>query len=601
MNCLSQPIALSQRKTSMNIRHVYKWCVLGTLVALSSSFGLSKALFAQPAPPAPANAGQAQSVATSAEQGVQVLTRGPVHEAFAETVTYDPQPGIVAPKAPPAAIEEVPPDQRPAGDNVAWIPGYWGWDDERNDFLWVSGIWRNLPPGRQWVAGYWGKIAQGYQWTSGYWADASVSDVAYLPEPPASVEVGPNVAASSPDDTWLPGSWIWQSNRYAWRPGFWAAVQPNWDWVPSHYVWAPRGYVYVDGYWDYSIGRRGVLYAPVYFSADVYGQSGYSYSPTVAIDLGVFASHLFLRPRYQQYYFGDYYAANYQTAGFYPAYSYNSGRFGYDPIFAHERWQHRQDRGWMQQQQANFQTLRNHENLRPPHTWAAQQALVARGVQAGARSPIIAARVDDLRRNQNSPLRFQPVNQAERQRLARQAQDVQRFGQQRQRLEAGGTRVPDVAGTFAPGKATLPRSPIVAKPGTVLGKDQAPPRTYQTPKPDPKVAGKPRVNQTPGQPQQRTVNRVPIDQPKTQPQHQPQVRQPAQQPQRQPQAKQPAQQPQRQPQARQPSQQPQRQPQAQQPAQQPQRQPAAQQPAPQHQGNAAGGAKQEQQQDKGKK
>ena len=94
---------------------------------------------------------------TEAEEGVEVLTRGPVHEAFAETVTFDPEPGIVVPKAPPAAIEEMPPEQRPEGANVAWIPGYWAWDDERTDFLWVSGIWRALPPGRQWVPGYWGR------------------------------------------------------------------------------------------------------------------------------------------------------------------------------------------------------------------------------------------------------------------------------------------------------------------------------------------------------------------------------------------------------------------------------------------------------------
>ena len=222
-----------------------------------------------------------------------MLTRGPVHEAFAETVTFDPEPGIVVPKAPPAAIEEVPPEQRPAGDNVTWIPGYWSWDDERNDFLWVSGIWRNLPPGRQWIAGYWGKTAQGYQWTSGYWADASMSNVAYLPEPPATVETGPNVAAPSPDDTWLPGCWVWQNNRYAWRPGFWANGQANWDWIPAHYVWAPRGYVFVDGYWDHSIDRRGMLFAPVYFNAGVYGQAGFSYTPTTVIDLAALTSHLF--------------------------------------------------------------------------------------------------------------------------------------------------------------------------------------------------------------------------------------------------------------------------------------------------------------------
>ncbi len=169
--------------------------MIGALLALGLSLGLNEVLFAQQ-PPA------------DAEQGVQVLTRGPVHEAFAETVTYDPEPGIVVPKAPPAAIEEVPPDQRLEGANVAWIPGYWAWDDERNDFLWVSGIWRDLPPGRQWVPGYWGQSGQGYQWTSGYWADAKANEVEYLPEPPASVEVGPNVAAPSPNDTWLPGCWV---------------------------------------------------------------------------------------------------------------------------------------------------------------------------------------------------------------------------------------------------------------------------------------------------------------------------------------------------------------------------------------------------------
>jgi DNA segregation ATPase FtsK/SpoIIIE-like protein len=557
----------------MNVRHVYQWCVVGALLALGFSFGFDTTLFAQaatPAPPAPANAEQAQPAATSAEQGVQVLTRGPVHEAFAETVTYDPQPGIVAPKAPPAAIEEVPPEQRPEGTNVAWIPGYWGWDDERNDFLWVSGIWRALPPDRQWVPGYWSKSAQGYQWTSGYWADASVSDVAYLPEPPATVEAGPNIAAPSANDTWLPGSWVWQNSRYAWRPGFWATVQPDWDWVPAHYVWAPRGYVFVDGYWDHSIDRRGVLFAPVYSNAGVYGRSGFSYSPTIAIDLGVFASHLFLRPQYQQYYFGDYYAANYQSAGFYPAYSYNSGRFGYDPIFAHERWQHRQDSGWAQRQQADFQNRRDHENARPPRTWAAQQAMA---VHAGARSTMVAVPLNELRKSQNGPLRFQQVNQAERQRLAQQAQDVQRFGQQRQKLEAGQTRIPAIAGTFAPAKVTLPKSPIVARSGADLSKNIAPPKTYQAPKPDPKVAAKPRVNQSPGQPQQHKVNRVPLDQPRTQ--QRPQAKQSAQQPQRQPQAKQPAPQPQRQPQAKQPAQ---------------QRQPEAKRPAPQPRSNAPAGS-----------
>ena len=89
---------------------------------------------------------------------------------------------------------------------------------------------------------------------------------------------------------------------------------------------------------------------------------------------------------------------------------------------------------------------------------------------------------------------------------------------------------------FAPARVTLPRSPIVAKPGADLGKNHAPPKTYEAPKPDPKVAAKPRVNRSPEQPQQRTVNRVPLDQPRTQPQPPPKVER-APQPQRQPQGR----------------------------------------------------------------
>ena len=302
---------------------------------------------------------------------MQVLTRGPIHEAFAETVVFDPQPGIIVAKTPPAAIEEVPPDQRPEGANVAWIPGYWGWDEERTDFIWVSGIWRDLPPGRQWMPGYWAASGMGSQWTSGYWADAQASDVEYLPQPPASVEAGPNIAAPAPTDSWLPGSWVWQQNRYAWQPGNWAAVQPDWTWipVPGAYVCLQTArYVFVNGYRDYSIGRRGVLFAPVCFNASVYSRRGFVYSPTTVIDAGVFSDQLFLRPSYCHYYFGDYYAASYAKTGYCPSFSYQSRRYGYDPIYSHQNWEHRSDPGWGRQMQANFDNRRDHQDARPPRT-----------------------------------------------------------------------------------------------------------------------------------------------------------------------------------------------------------------------------------------
>ncbi len=463
----------------MNVRRIFKLYMVVVLVAIGTGFGLDKALAAQEGPP-------------DVEQGVQVLTRGPVHEAFAETVIFNPEPGIVVTKGPPEVIDELPPDQRPEGDNVAWIPGYWAWDDETSDFLWVSGIWRDLPPDREWMPGYWVRSGQGYQWTSGYWADAKVSEVEYLPAPPATVEVGPNIAAPSADQSWIPGCWVWYQGRYAWRPGYWETVRPNWDWIPAHYVWAPRGYVFVDGYWDYSVDRRGVLFAPVHFDAGVYTRRGFSYSPRVVIDLGVLSDHLFLRPRYQHYYFGDYYAPSYRNRGFTASVSFNSSHQGYDPIYAHQRWEHRQDRSWEQRVQADFQNRRDHEELRPPRTWAAQSKLITIGKSDGNRR-ILATPLHQLTQRKDYPLRLQPLDKKERQVHVQRVQEVQKFRQNRQTLEtrAPVTAVEKPSREFAPARVRLPRSPIVAKSADQFGKGQGPPLRHEAPKPDLKVAPRP--------------------------------------------------------------------------------------------------------------
>jgi hypothetical protein len=487
-----------QSQSIMKLTIITNWCITAALISLTIPLGLNYAIAVEPNQP-------------SAEQGIEVLTRGPVHEAFAETVTFDPEPGIVAPKAPPAAIEELPPDQKPEGTNVAWIPGYWAWDDERNDFLWVSGIWRALPPGRQWVPGYWGESAEGAQWISGYWADATASEVEYLPEPPTSVETGPNIAAPSQDQTWMPGCWVWQQGRYFWRPGYWATAQTDWDWVPAHYVWAPRGYVYVDGYWDYSVARRGVLFAPVYFDANVYAQRGFSYSPAVVINPAVFASQLFLRPRYQHYYFGDYYGSSYSSSGYHPWFSYNSSRFGYDPIYAQQRWQHRQDRAWEKNVQADFQNRVRHENARPPRTWGAQLALQGSNAAPGENRFVMAAPFDEITKSKNSSLRFQAIDQAQRQQWRQQGQGIDTYRKKRQTLENNAPADSRGASsrTFEPAKAKFPTSPIMSKPNDQLDKAYAPPKAHQFPQADIKVEPKPRTARSANQLQPYKVNKVP--------------------------------------------------------------------------------------------
>src|SRR5436853_312690 len=90
--------------------------------------------------------------------GAEVVAKGPVHEAFATTAEPNAAPNPVVAKQPPDPIEELPPDQKPEGDNVQWIPGYWHWDDESSQFMWISGFWREPPPGRVWVPGSWREV-----------------------------------------------------------------------------------------------------------------------------------------------------------------------------------------------------------------------------------------------------------------------------------------------------------------------------------------------------------------------------------------------------------------------------------------------------------
>lgn len=440
------------------------------------------------------NPGHAQP-ANGDAPGAQVLTRGPVHEAFAGMITYNPEPGITVKKAPPEVIEEVPPAERPAGDNVAWIPGYWAWDDERNDFLWISGTWRALPPGRAWMAGYWGQTRQGQQWTPGYWADATVQETTYLPPPPASVEAGPNVAAPSADTIWTPGSWIWLQGRYAWQPGYWTQVQADWDWIPAHYVWTPRGTIFVEGFWDYPIERRGILFAPVYFQSHVYSRRGYYYSPLIVINLSLFNDHLFLRPRYQHYYFGDYYAASYSQGGYYASYSFQSSRYGYDPFYSRERWVHRQDREWAHRVDASYQYRRANVAARPPQTWAAQIRINSTTAASQQNRLMVAAPIEQLARSKDSAIRFQPVANEERQQLVQRRQDVQSLRDQRRTVEATvenpAPRKPGAV--IEPVKVPQSRSPIVARPASQLGRNQAPPtapQAPQAPRPEPQRAAR---------------------------------------------------------------------------------------------------------------
>ncbi len=424
-------------------------------------------------------AAPALSAEVEADEDVQVLTRGPVHEAFAESVSSQPEPGLIVTSAPPEAIEELPPEQQLEGDNVTWVAGYWAWDDDRNDFLWISGIWRNLPPGRQWVPGYWSALDDGrHQWTSGYWADSETTEVEYIPDaPPQSVDVGPNIEAPSEDHTWIPGNWVWGESRYAWRPGYWTPQRQNWAWVPSRYCWSPRGYNYVDGYWDYAVANRGILFAPVYFNRHVYSEPSYYYTPSVVVSLSVFSDHLFFRPRSCHYYFGDYYAPRYSSLGFFASHSWHNRRGCYDPIYAYNRWENRHDGGWDRRQRDRFDFYRDNEDARPLHNWAAMRDF--RGDRFSnderGRNRQFANSFAGFAKNPTGGQRFRNLDRDARQQFVAQNREVRNLGQQRRQLETRKAASGEGAGRMAL-REKLGRSPVVGRQAERFAKNEAPPK-----------------------------------------------------------------------------------------------------------------------------
>jgi WXXGXW repeat (2 copies) len=401
----------------------------------------------------------AQQPPRDSSDGVQELTRGPIHEAFAQPVVLNPQPGPTIAKAPPAPVEEQPPDEKPEGDHVVWIPGYWQYDDDANDFLWVSGIWRTIPPGQTWVPGYWKKVDQGYQWVSGFWSNGA-TEVEYHPEPPQSLEAGPNSDPPSQDQIWVSGCWIWRDNRYLWRPGFWMAGNPDWTWVPAHYCWTPSGYIFCDGYWDYPLYRRGLLFAPVVFRGGI--RAGFIYRPRLVLDLGFLTVSLFVRPRYDHYYFGDYYAASYVRAGFYPWFSFHGSRFGYDPLYAQLDWANsRRNPNWEAQLRTAFTERRDKPQLRPPHTFAALQEWSKRPEIAAHAEHVVARPLAEAAKMTQSPVRLERIEPQKATQFKQHAVEVHKTQEDRIKWEQ---KIPHETvkpgAVRPPAKVTVPQSPI---------------------------------------------------------------------------------------------------------------------------------------------
>ena len=353
------------------------------------------------------------------EADVEAFARGQVHEAFADVYELDPAPNVIVTVAPPAAVDELPPEDAPTGDNVQWISGYWGWDTESTDYIWVSGVWRDVPPGRRWVPGYWAEVTGGFQWVSGFWSNAESQELAYVPQPPASLEVGPNVPPPSDDQVWVPGNWTYVSNDYRWSPGYYTPCQTDYMWIPNQYTWTPRGCVYVPGYWDYRFARRGTLFSPVRFRQSLvsygYGRPA-CYQPCYSVNMSSFLIHLFVRPRNRCFYYGDYYGQEYAGQGYTPWYRRTTTNHRlYDPAYNFYRMDSRRqgldfDRTvntWHQRYESN-------RDIRPPRMIQDQSQFLARHTgDRTAQLAVMTNRFEDMVKNPQAGHTFHKMERKE--------------------------------------------------------------------------------------------------------------------------------------------------------------------------------------------
>ncbi|MFN5707658.1 MAG: hypothetical protein ACK48X_06330, partial [Planctomycetota bacterium] len=273
------------------------------------------------------------------DRDLDLVTKGPLHEAFAELPQDNPAPNPLVTRQPPEPVKELPPKYQPEGENVEWIPGYWAWDEDRADFLWISGIWRDIPPGQRWVPGYWNEEEGGVRWVNGFWMDDEVEEIEYLPAPPESLDQGPSTPAPSDSHFYAPGNWVYQDNDYVWQAGCWMPRVDNWIWVQPCYVWTPRGCVFRAGYWDRLFDSRGVVFAPVCYHRPIYAGVDYFFTPSCVINTNFdLFPHLFVRRNCRSYYFGDWYDNRYFDRGFcaWSQLNINVG-FGrcYDPFFVY--------------------------------------------------------------------------------------------------------------------------------------------------------------------------------------------------------------------------------------------------------------------------
>lgn len=436
--------------------------LIAGLVILGGIGGPRLLTAVQDVAPATAPAAIALAAADTEPEGVETLVQGPMHEAFASPAEADPTPGPVVMRRPPSEVNEEPPEYLPEG--AIWVPGYWIWDDERDDFVWVTGVARQPPPGMRFVPGYWAEAASGWQRVAGFWISDTEGELTYRPEaPPETLENGPSSPAPGDNYFWIPGSWNHYDTGYRWQAGYWTPYQTDWVWCPARWVWSPAGFVYCPGYWDHLLSLRGQVFAPVYFRTALYTQPNWSFRPWCVIPTNNLFVHLWVRPTHCHYYFGDYYGPQFATWGFHPWCNSPLRLTYYDQFFNYCRVHYqRQGVDFIGRCQNWHNYYDHHVDHRPARTWHEQQhRQLSQGRGGPAReileTQIQAKRLVEVAQRNEAPVRLAKLDDPARQALVERTKKLHELNVTRKKVELGAAQVAGkaaISGKLA-GKAKL--------------------------------------------------------------------------------------------------------------------------------------------------
>lgn len=197
------------------------------------------------------------------------------------------------------------------------------------------------------MAGYWREEGEQWQWVAGFWArETTEADqkVTYLPAPPKAPEVAQPGRPPAEDSFYVPGSWMWTGDRYAWRAGYWGAGA-------ARLCLGVRPLSLVALGLHLCAGLLGPGSEEPRHPLRPGGHSAERRHGWLHLHPGLCRSRHRRRrcpvrpPAHCHYYFGDYYGPTYASLGYESCFVYSRRR--YDSIVVYECYERRREPAWI--------------------------------------------------------------------------------------------------------------------------------------------------------------------------------------------------------------------------------------------------------------